>query len=124
MTIYHHNFLPPPPGVRALCQKIQPNYLIRPPYLATSPPTTVIMKYLSLVWVTLLLAITVSTSGHHEPGHDGPVTEETGSRTRTAMESAEIVPDVVGKAPSQLIKVSLLSTYAVNSGDLAQKIPQ
>lgn len=65
------------------------------------------MKSLTLVLAALV--VLTSVYGHHEPGHD-PVpktTDDLVSRIRTAMESAEIVPDVVGKAPSQLIKVSV-----------------
>lgn len=72
------------------------------------------MKSFSLVWVTLL-AIVIVAHGHHHPDHHGDQVEESSaaivpknsdSRIQAAMESAEIVPDVVGKAPSQLIKVS------------------
>lgn len=63
------------------------------------------MKSLFLVLVTLS-AIVTYCYGHHEPGHD-EIPVDKGSRVRAAMETAEIVPDVVGKAPTQLIKVSV-----------------
>lgn len=65
------------------------------------------MKSTPLVLVTLL-AITATTTiyADHRPDHDQVGAENSASRIRAAMESAEIVPDVVGKAPSQLIKVS------------------
>ena len=67
------------------------------------------------VWVRLLAATLISATavcGHHQEGHDPavaatiPADQDLASRIQSAMESAEIVPDVVGKAPSQLIKVS------------------
>lgn len=67
------------------------------------------MKSLTLTLVLATAALVVLASsvyGHHQPDHHDPVVEDDlVSRIRTAMESAEIVPDVVGKAPSQLIKV-------------------
>lgn len=76
-------------------------------------PAALIMKSFPLVWVTLL-AITTWSVTAHRPDHDqqqqqqvvAAEEDDPNSRIRLAMESAEIVPDVVGKAPSQLIKVS------------------
>lgn len=72
-----------------------------------------------LVWVTTVLAVTLTAGhllkpiyAHHQPDHNDDLAaaaeEDPTSRIRAAMESAEIVPDVVGKAPTQLIKVSVL----------------
>lgn len=68
------------------------------------------MKSLPLVLVTLLAITNLSVTAHR-PDHDQQQVvavkeDDPNSRVRLAMESAEIVPDVVGKAPSQLIKVS------------------
>lgn len=72
------------------------------------------MKSLTLTLVLATAALVVlsnSVYGHHQPDHHDPVVEDDlVSRIRTAMESAEIVPDVVGKAPSQLIKVKYSSS--------------
>lgn len=72
------------------------------------------MKSLTLTLVLATAALVVLASsvyGHHQPDHHDPVVaDDLVSRIRTAMESAEIVPDVVGKAPSQLIKVKYSSS--------------
>lgn len=64
------------------------------------------MKSTPLVLVTLLAITATTIYADHRPDHDQVGAENSTSRIRAAMESAEIVPDVVGKAPSQLIKVS------------------
>lgn len=81
------------------------------------------MKSLFLVLVTLS-AIVTHSYGHHEPGHHDEIPVDKGSRVQAAMEYAEIVPDVVGKAPSQLIKVSVQWKIRVlsNHGDLDHMI--
>lgn len=56
-----------------------------------------------LVLVTLLVSIPAIYGGHSSRDHEA---EDEDSRLRTAMEAAEIVPDVVGQAPQHLIKVS------------------
>lgn len=86
------------------------------------------MKSQTVVLVAVLLAITVPISyGHHHESHDqqedhdpaaaAPAVpeEKLASRIQTSMESAEIVPDVVGRAPSQLITVSSRNLETIHS---------
>lgn len=71
--------------------------------------------------VVALVAIISSVYGHHEQGHHDPAPaplptnddaeSSLASRVSTAMESAEIVPDVVGRAPRQLIQVSRFESF-------------
>lgn len=73
--------------------------------------SAVIMKSkAAVVLVTLLLAITQAVYGDHPPPLGDHEVEDEASRVRTAMEAAEIVPDVVGQAPRHLIKVSKASS--------------